>query len=508
MGAGVAGLAAATALCSSGNSDFQVTILEASNQVGGRTRSVKMASHSVELGATTMYYNRSKPGGDPLVEYARKRGLVEKILKADYVQRSEDHKPSLQLLSSGERLPRKRVVAYKQAYFQAREQLLEQLDRDNQRETDVARTHISEYGSLNDALTEHYYSILEKGNRAVLRRRRSGNLESGTAEWGPGHVLDHMLGQEGIENGTRWSEDVDVVSYNDYQDEEHHCVLAEGYQSVAIRLAEELPSNCLLLNKEVKTIHWSPGSGGTDIEDTVDPITVVCQDGTVFAVDHVIVTVSLGVLKQKCAQSTNDSKQAPFFSPPLPTEKLAAIQKLGFGSISKVLLQFPQPLAEEHGDLELLWLERDYGFPKAHPWAMRQALFDRKNDSSIYEAWFVGPDSYRVDSTPDKEVAEGITLVAEKFLGRSLTQPIQLRREKWSSNPNFLGAYSFNATGSGKTERELLGQPVEGRTSLQLLFAGEATHPSLFSTVNGAFESGTREAHRLTRLYSSKQSRI
>jgi hypothetical protein len=34
-----------------------------------------------------------------------------------------------------------------------------------------------------------------------------------------------------------------------------------------------------------------------------------------------------------------------------------------------------------------------------------------------------------------------------------------------------------------------------------LLFAGEATHSSYYSTVHGAIESGWREAERLTEFY-------
>ena len=57
VGAGLAGLAAASALCSA-DTMFQVTILEASEQVGGRARSTRLGAHVVDLGATSVYYNR------------------------------------------------------------------------------------------------------------------------------------------------------------------------------------------------------------------------------------------------------------------------------------------------------------------------------------------------------------------------------------------------------------------------------------------------------------------
>ena len=164
-------------------------------------------------------------------------------------------------------------------------------------------------------------------------------------------------------------------------------------------------------------------------------------------------------------------------------------------------MEFPEPLSKEHGNLELLWMEKDHSFPESHPWASKQAHMCRLSSSSIYETWFVGTDSHGVDSASDQEVAEGIALVAEKFMGKSLARPIEIIRERWSSLPHFLGAYSFNAIGSGKMEREMLSKPVDGKTSLQLLFAGEATHSTLYSTVNGAYESGIREAQCLRKHY-------
>jgi spermine oxidase len=47
--------------------------------------------------------------------------------------------------------------------------------------------------------------------------------------------------------------------------------------------------------------------------------------------DHVILTVSLGVLK---------SLSGGLFTPPLPHRKLKAISALGFGVMDKILLRF------------------------------------------------------------------------------------------------------------------------------------------------------------------------
>jgi monoamine oxidase len=59
----------------------------------------------------------------------------------------------------------------------------------------------------------------------------------------------------------------------------------------------------------------------------------------------------------------------------------------------------------------------------------------------------------------------------------------------WARDPWVLGSYSHALPGHASA-RELLAAPVAER----LFFAGEATHPTFFSTVHGAWETGLRAA--------------
>jgi spermine oxidase len=79
------------------------------------------------------------------------------------------------------------------------------------------------------------------------------------------------------------------------------------------------------LNKVVSTIHWNPDAGRTRVH---------CTDGTQYTADHVIVTTSLGVLKER---------HSTLFQPMLPTWKRAAIQHMEYGSLEKVFLEYLQP---------------------------------------------------------------------------------------------------------------------------------------------------------------------
>ena len=59
----------------------------------------------------------------------------------------------------------------------------------------------------------------------------------------------------------------------------------------------------------------------------------------------------------------------------------------------------------------------------------------------------------------------------------------------WARDPWALGSYSHALPGHAGA-RMALAAPVAER----LFFAGEATHPSFFSTVHGAWETGLRAA--------------
>lgn len=81
------------------------------------------------------------------------------------------------------------------------------------------------------------------------------------------------------------------------------------------------------LNKEVKKISYN-------LKDSFDVIRIECDDGSVYDADHLICTVSLGVLKER---------HLSLFDPFLPPKKINAIESLSFGVIDKVILEFERP---------------------------------------------------------------------------------------------------------------------------------------------------------------------
>jgi monoamine oxidase len=62
---------------------------------------------------------------------------------------------------------------------------------------------------------------------------------------------------------------------------------------------------------------------------------VECENGEVYDCEHVIVTVPLGVLKDQVTKE--------LFNPKLPQYKIESIEKLLFGTVDKIFLEYDRP---------------------------------------------------------------------------------------------------------------------------------------------------------------------
>jgi spermine oxidase len=85
----------------------------------------------------------------------------------------------------------------------------------------------------------------------------------------------------------------------------------------------------------------------------------------------------------------------------------------------------------------------------------------------------------------------------------------RIKRSGWATDPLFLGSYSYVAVGSSGEDLERMAEPlprgsnVGGAPPLRVLFAGEATHRTHYSTTHAAYLSGVREAERLLQHYGN-----
>lgn len=249
-----------------------------------------------------------------------------------------------------------------------------------------------------------------------------------------------------------------------------------------------------MLKKEVANIDW--------LSSNRSHLVVKCIDGTSYDADHVVVTISLGVLKET---------YKTLFKPEISSLKINAIEGLSFGTVDKIFLEFEKPFWDEGwAGFSLLWTEKDSKEIRATSDAWLEDVFGfYKVDyqPNILCGWIGGASAREMEKLDDATVLKGCLTLFEKFLGNRVkwTKPKAILKSNWYSNKHFRGSYSFRsiATDMLRTSARDLAHPLlDALGKPTLLFAGEATSDHYYSTVHGAVEAGQREAKRLTHFYS------
>ena len=481
VGGGFAGIGAARRLASHHVSGkLQVTLLEAGDKLGGRVLTVKCGPgemDALDLGAVRLHGEE----GNSLYEIASELGLARKRYRLS-------QKSTMTLLSNGERMPQDELDRYEDVITKIYEEM-------------VMCAECGDWSKVIDSSQEWAKNEPTTAPASCADYIRSRFLAvarishpSCAASWQIGDVLDYLVAAEEVWEGASLNS-VDAVSYGEFEIPlgEEDVALANGFQCLVDTITRDIPAECIVLGKHVKSIRWTP-SEERSIQDG-SPVSVVCSDGSIFTADHVIVTVSLGILKEVCSPQTC---LPDFFHPHLPDSKVRAIQKLGFGMVHTVALDFPSPLLQDPNcsKLSLVWLNGE----KPHlPWLQRLCYLARVGTTNVWYTWFSCSDALEIQTLSDEELSSGICLTIEKFLKRKLELPVAVKRYHWARDSLFLGSYSYNALHSSGKERNDLAAPLGGH---QILFAGEATHPALYSTTNGAFDSGIREAELLLKVHS------
>ena len=210
-------------------------------------------------------------------------------------------------------------------------------------------------------------------------------------------------------------------------------------------------------------------AGGVAVRDT----TGRTEEGT-----HAVVTVPLGVLK----------KGSPAFSPSLPADRAAAIERLGFGHLEKVALLFDRPFWREAGAPHLFVFPRQADEPML--WVLGNDAF---GGGPVLMAEIFHSATHHIRGKSPAESASWVLGTVAEVLGSPCPVPRAVAVSSWADDPYSAGAYSHIPPGATPADADLLGEPVGGR----LLFAGEHTQSSRLVYTDGAMASGIREAKRL-----------
>ncbi|XP_061349957.1 lysine-specific histone demethylase 1 homolog 3-like [Gastrolobium bilobum] len=257
-----------------------------------------------------------------------------------------------------------------------------------------------------------------------------------------------------------------------------HCMIKGGYSTVVESLGEGL---AIHLNHVVTNVAYGIKEPGQS-----NQVKVSTLNGKEFSGDAVLVTVPLGCLKAETIQ----------FSPPLPQWKYSSVQRLGFGVLNKVILEFPS----------VFWDEAvDYFGATAEERSRRGQCFMFWNikktvGAPVLIALVVGKAAIDGQSLNSSDHVNHALKVLRKLFGdSSVPDPVAYVVTDWGRDPFSYGAYSYVAVGASGEDYDILGRPVDNC----LFFAGEATCKEHPDTVGGAMMSGLREAVRIIDILST-----
>lgn len=206
--------------------------------------------------------------------------------------------------------------------------------------------------------------------------------------------------------------------------------------------------------KTVKTVAWNR-------EPSTGSVQVTCTDGSVLLADHVICTVSLGVLKEQ---------HLAMFEPPLPQKKKDAIQGLTLGTVDKLFLEFKEPFwPKDWQGFSLLWNQEELDEMRKRPDSWIEDIFGFyvvDYQPNILCGWISGVNARRMEMTPSGEVLKSVMFLLRKFLkNQKVPDPLRFERSTWYVNPHFRGSYSFRsiATDLLNTSAANLAFPLPGK---------------------------------------------
>jgi monoamine oxidase len=240
----------------------------------------------------------------------------------------------------------------------------------------------------------------------------------------------------------------------------NYVLFPQGYKQIVDGLARDL---------DIRTNHIVES-----VQQTDQGITVITNQET-FQGDYVIITVPLGVLQANAIK----------FDPPLPNDKLNAIQTLKMGVLNKVAIKFPRIFWDKEPD----FIEH---LPEQHGFYTSFLNWAHYTDAPVLMAFTAGSFAQSLESKPLSTVQNEIMGVLKGMYGNSIPNPDSMKVTTWKADPFSFGSYSYFPVSAEGEAYDIIAKPFQ-----RILFAGEASFRREPATVHGAYLSGIREAERL-----------
>ncbi|CAH1405018.1 unnamed protein product [Nezara viridula] len=445
VGGGLAGLSAAERLCHCGLCD--VTVLEATNRLGGQITSCWLGDSAVELGCG--YVTGGMNISNPLfsLALALSEGEVDRIFKV------LDPEPTLFLTSDGSPIND----------YEAEDLLFQHIIKE--------ATYLSEKTSLLHFLTLRINQELlnyPEEDRYIAERVLFGMVNELKGSWGGdlNNVSASMIGM---------SKNIPGPSV----------IVPAGLLSLLAPVISVVPFHRIFLEKEVVKIEWKGELSRCDPRAQVYTSDFSCYDA-----DYVIVTLPLGVMKEKC---TN------LFHPPLPKNKLDAINVMGNGVRNKVFLEYAEPWWGGAGCSIRLGLSSNE-IAENGDWT-RGIYKIMASSRSVMEIGIVGNEALMLEQCSEEEIALEVTRFFRRLLcDNTIPFPNHIIVGRWGTNSYCRGSTMYLTMNTTEDHLEEMKTSVPEDPVPVLFFAGDSTDSVYFNSVVGARLSGLREAEKILEL--------
>lgn len=417
VGAGMAGLSAANHLKKNGMEDFK--ILEARNRIGGRIVAIPLKRHNIELGANWIHGVL----GNPIFEMAMANSLV------NIINIPKPHKV-IAATQDGKQVPFGILHEIYEAYVcflrRCEEYFLCQY---------LPPPDIHSVGEHINLEATIYLERLPSSEEKQLRRL----------------IFDCLLKRETCISGCHSMEEIDLLELGSYTElQGGNIMLPSGYSSILEPMTKHIEPEKIVTGCPVKKIVWDNVSGeckqddgnesdgsdqtviedisksstsnktiihceGTSTKDSLNkpkknslshPIEISCENGDIYYANHVICTMPLGVLKEEVLG---------LFEPPLPQYKLESIDRLLFGTVDKIYLEYERPfLNPDITEIMLLWDDTDSDNLEKN-WYRKIYSFSKVSETLLL-GWVSGKEAEYMETLPNEEISMTCTKILRQFL--------------------------------------------------------------------------------------------
>ncbi|KAM7533485.1 hypothetical protein Aperf_G00000119646 [Anoplocephala perfoliata] len=334
-----------------------------------------------------------------------------------------------------------------------------------------------------------------------------------------------------------------------------HCIVRGGFGQILDVLTgspgPQRPCGQIELKSSVKEISVSDsGVKVSCLNKAMSEDELICHTA-----DVALCALPLGVLKEsvnilkaekKPDKDARTTLKAPLFNPPLPSWKVEAIERAGFGTLNKVVLFFDEffwdqnervfgyvhDSTEKRGELFLFWSITERPCLIALVAGKAAVALETEIATSVIAKGDTDPLAYL--KLPI--VGRAMSILRKIFSRQNVTSvpdPIGAYATRWTSDVHIRGSYSYVAVGSSGDDYDLLAAPITQQPPVlpltlsappaiipsndessprkltsRLYFTGEHTNRNYPASVQGAMFSALREVARIMNTYCPGETPI